>query len=284
MAQPSGLGFEICVLPRERALTFADYLNSRGISAKAAPGISEHWSVYAEHEEDVPAAKRELAKFIKNPWARQYSRASWNRGGFAPKRHGMRPRFFSAVAWNPISVTSIVEIICVAFFIGQLVDDDFMLSMFSLNHVQGLMLPWGVYRLFTPCFLHFGLIHICFNLVMWEALARPIEKAIGPGKLIVISLVVAALSNTLQYAALTDGVFGGLSGVVYGVIGYLGIISKRPDASQSIGFPSGLLAVSVVFILFGFFTGGIANFCHLGGLAVGVAFGLVDFRRPRIFS
>ena len=38
MAQSQGLGYEICLLPREKALTFADYLNSRGIPAKAAPG------------------------------------------------------------------------------------------------------------------------------------------------------------------------------------------------------------------------------------------------------
>jgi GlpG protein len=284
MAQPQGLGYEVCILPREKALTFADYLNSRGIPAKAAPGVSDHWSVYAAREEDVPAAKRELARFIKNPWDSSFSRASWNRGARAPRRSSMKPRFFSTMSWNPLSVTSIVEIICVAFFIGELVNEGFMLSMFSLNHVQGAMLPWGVYRLITPAFLHFGIMHIAFNLVMWEALARPIEKVLGPGKLLVLSLVVAAFSNLLQYMALANGVFGGLSGVVYGVIGYLGVISKRPDAPQALGFPAGLLAVSVIFILFGFFTGGIANFCHLGGLAVGAAFGFADFRRPRLFE
>ncbi|MGN0908191.1 MAG: rhomboid family intramembrane serine protease, partial [Succinivibrio sp.] len=257
MAQPQGLGFEICILPREKALTFADYLNSRGIPAKAAPGASEHWSVYAAREEDVPRAKRELARFIKNPWDSSFSRASWSRGARAPARRAMKPRFFSALSWNPLSATSIVEIICVAFFIGQFVDGDFMLSMFSLNHAQGAMLPWGVYRLVTPAFLHFGIMHIAFNLVMWEALARPIERVLGTGKLVALALVVAVFSNLLQYMALQNGVFGGLSGVVYGVIGYLGVISKRPDAPQALGFPAGLLAVSVVFILFGFFTGGI---------------------------
>ncbi|MDD7021995.1 MAG: rhomboid family intramembrane serine protease [Aeromonadales bacterium] len=284
MAQSQGLGYEICLLPREKALTFADYLNSRGIPAKAAPGASEHWSVYAAREEDVPAAKRELARFIKNPWDSSFSQPSWSRGARAPKRRGMKPRFFQALSWNPLSATSIVEVICIAFFIGEFADEDFMVSMFSLNHAQGAMLPWGAYRLITPAFLHFGIMHIAFNLVMWEALARPIERVLGTGKLVALALVVAAFSNLLQYMALQNGVFGGLSGVVYGVIGYLGVISKRPDAPQALGFPAGLLAVSVVFILFGFFTGGIANFCHLGGLAVGAAIGLVDFRRPRLFG
>lgn len=189
--------------------------------------------------------------------------------------------------WQLFSFTSLVEILCIGFFAAQLINGQVMLSFFSLNHVQGLSTdrPWEFYRLITPAFLHFGLFHIAFNLVMWEALARPLERTVGAFKTIFLFIAVALVSNMLQYGFLSyNMVFGGLSGVVYGFIGYMGIITRRRDVPYSLQFPRGLLAVSVIFIAAGFFiNGGLANMCHLGGLLTGALVALFDFRSRRLF-
>ncbi|MDY6321811.1 MAG: rhomboid family intramembrane serine protease [Succinivibrio sp.] len=279
------MSFEVCLLPRDKALTFADHLCAMGIAAKAEPGLSGHWKVVTESADDAARAKRELLKFAGSPFDSSFTQASWEKGGRDPQFKFVKPRLFGMLAWDPFTVTSAIEILCLLFFAGQLINEPWMLSVFSLNRMQGPELPWGAYRLLTPAFLHFGIIHIAFNLVMWEALARPVERVMGPAKLLVLAVSVALISNVLEYAALPyEGVFGGLSGVVYGIIGYLGVVSRRPDAPPALGFPRGLLAVSVIFILFGFLTGGIANFCHLGGLALGLLWGLWDRRKPGLFG
>lgn len=190
--------------------------------------------------------------------------------------------------WQLFSFTSFVEIVCMLFFAAQLVNGQLMLATFSLNHVQGLSTdrPWEFYRLLSPSFLHFGLFHIAFNLVMWEALARPLERTVGMLKLIMVFIAVALVSNMLQYGFLSHNmVFGGLSGVVYGIIGYTGVISRRRDVPSSLQFPKGLFAVSLIFIAAGFFiNGGLANMCHLGGLLTGALAGLFDFRSRRLFN
>ena len=120
---------------------------------------------------------------------------------------------------------------------------------------------------------------------MFEAFARPIERHFGAWKLGYIILTIALVSNILQFIFLQSGlggnaIFGGLSGVVYGVIGYMGVLSRRHDLPGDLRLPPGLLLVSIIFIGIGFFLSGIANICHLGGLLVGMALALVDFKRP----
>ena len=125
--------------------------------------------------------------------------------------------------------------------------------------------------------------HIAFNLVMFEAMARPIERFFGKSKLFSLVVSIGLLSNVLQYCFI-DGntVFGGLSGVVYGVIAYCALVSKSENVPDGFFIPKGLLAVSIIFIGLGFIFSGIANLCHLGGLVVGLVWGLVDLKKLNI--
>ncbi|MFP3334687.1 rhomboid family intramembrane serine protease, partial [Pseudomonas sp. SIMBA_064] len=76
-----------------------------------------------------------------------------------------------------------------------------------------------VWRWFSHALLHFSLLHILFNLMWWWYLGGAVEKRLGSGKLFVILLISALLSGWLQ--AKFSGIwFGGLSGVVYALMGY----------------------------------------------------------------
>ncbi|HAH71488.1 MAG TPA: hypothetical protein DCL74_07425 [Succinivibrionaceae bacterium] len=160
-----------------------------------------------------------------------------------------------------------------------------MLETFSLTRMQDFSWPLDVYRLLTPVFLHFGIMHIAFNLVMWEAMARPVERYLGKTKLFSVFIGVSLISNVLQFAFMPyNGIFGGLSGAVYGVIAYMGTLSRRDDCPEGFYFPKGLIAVSAVFIVFGFFSSGTANICHLGGLLLGLVLGYLDLKRAKLFA
>ena len=76
------------------------------------------------------------------------------------------------------------------------------------------------WRLLTPIFLHFGLMHILFNMLwMWQ-LGGPFENRLGTGELSIFILGAGVISNLAQYFYDPDIPFGGMSGVVYGLLGY----------------------------------------------------------------
>ena len=135
------------------------------------------------------------------------------------------------------------------------------------------------WRLITPIFLHFGFLHVLFNsLILWEV-GRRIEIAKGPLHYLGFILLAGVVSNISQYSMMNNTVFGGLSGAVYGVIGYIAVYQefiKHPILQ----FNKATIAFFVVWLLLGvfgvidvFIEGSIANAAHVSGLLVGAIFG-----------
>lgn len=288
--------FEVGALPRrDLALKFADYLHEKGIKATVKPGFGASYSIYVANEKDVSTAKLELLRFGNNPFAKAYNQASWNRGRTVKREKVMGSGGFLSFSlgtyrWTLFTAVSVIEIICLVVFLLMLLPglDNTLLQALTWSRLEQITADFQIYRVLTPALVHFGFLHIAFNLVMFEAFARPIERHFGLGKILYLVIAIALVSNIMQFIFLhapgmgnnTMTVFGGLSGVVYGVIGYMGILSRRSDLPSDLRLPPGLLLVSVLFILFGFFLSGIANICHLGGLLMGMALGGLDFKRP----
>ncbi len=130
--------------------------------------------------------------------------------------------------------------------------------------------PW---RLITPMLLHFSLMHIIFNLLWWADLGRLIERFQSSGQLLMITLMTAAVSNVAQF--LDSGpLFGGLSGVVYGLLGYLWIYGKvNPGAGYALRREIVIFMLAWLVICFVGLSGIVANTAHLSGLVSGCALG-----------
>lgn len=132
--------------------------------------------------------------------------------------------------------------------------------------------PW---RLFTPALLHLNLLHIFFNMVWLRDLGRVIESRHGTRYLAAFVLVASVLPNILQYELGQSPQFGGMSGVVYGLLGLIWLRGKL-DPHVGYGLPRSTLQFMLIWLAFGFFPGtGIANWCHLGGGLVGIAWAYV---------
>ena len=135
------------------------------------------------------------------------------------------------------------------------------------------------WRLLTPALLHFGALHIVFNaLWIWE-FGRRIEALVGHGNFLLIVLATTVGANVGQYLWRPDSLFGGLSGVVYGLLGYLWIRHRLAPHPLSELTP-GILPLMLVWLLLclmgvvdWFIRGGVANGAHVTGLAIGIAFG-----------
>lgn len=147
------------------------------------------------------------------------------------------------------------------------------------------LLGGQLWRALTPIFIHLSFFHILFNMWWLYDLGSMIERRKGWPLLLGLVLISGIGSNLLQ-AALTDPIFGGMSGVVFALFGYAWIMSERdPDSGINLTpftaiLMGGWLLLGFILPLIGFDMG-IANYCHLGGLVAGVgfAFGELALRR-----
>jgi membrane associated rhomboid family serine protease len=185
-------------------------------------------------------------------------------------------------------LTFVLLALCVAVFILSRFSDDLeaVLSLFISDPRLGgyrnlsTMLPevrhGQVWRLFTPVFLHFGWLHIFFNMLWLKDLGSMIEGHQGTRQLAVLVIVIAACSNFGQYFV-SGPLFGGMSGVIYGLLGYVWMRGKFDPASGLFLHPStvGMMLVWFVLCYTGIF-GNIAKTTHAVGLVMGVAWGYLS--------
>lgn len=136
-----------------------------------------------------------------------------------------------------------------------------------------------LWRLITPDFLHFSLMHITFNLLMLWVLGGQLEIQKGSWAFINLAIFVSVFSNVAQFLD-TGYLFGGMSGVVYGLIGYCWVW-RRYD--ESIFLPEPIFRFSLVWLLIGYTPltetlgwGQMANSAHLYGLLSGGVWGLIS--------
>ncbi|CAN5447236.1 rhomboid family intramembrane serine protease [soil metagenome] len=127
-----------------------------------------------------------------------------------------------------------------------------------------------VWRLFTPMFLHFGIVHLLFNMMWLVDLGGAIERKLGTLKFLGIVLFVEVLSNFAQFY--WDGpYFGGMSGVVYGLFGFVWIKSKfDPQSGFAIGKQTVLIMLGWLVLCMTGLVGDIANAAHVAGLVTGM--------------
>ncbi|WP_416310559.1 rhomboid family intramembrane serine protease [Pseudomonas sp. W03] len=137
------------------------------------------------------------------------------------------------------------------------------------------------WRLWTPMLIHFGWLHLAMNGMWYWELGRRIEYRQGAGMLLGLSLSFGLVSNVVQYGVSGPSLFGGLSGVLYGLLGHCWIF-QRMAPTPAYQLPKGVVAMMLIWLLvclsgvidlLGF--GSIANGAHVGGLVAGCLSGLI---------
>lgn len=81
------------------------------------------------------------------------------------------------------------------------------------------------WRLFTPCLLHGGLLHILFNMAWVWILMRPMEERLSKWKVLLFVLIVGIIANIAQYFV-SGPYFLGFSGIVCGQVGFIWMRQK----------------------------------------------------------
>ncbi len=135
-----------------------------------------------------------------------------------------------------------------------------------------------IWRLYSPVFLHFGVMHILFNaLWIWEV-GKRLEPFMNKAHYFSLFIFCGLVSNIFQYVFSGHLMFGGLSGVVYGYFGCNFVLYRRWPLSILM-LPPAIYGFMLVWLVIGFagfidffIAGKVANWAHLGGLLAGLAY------------
>jgi GlpG protein len=289
---------------------FTAFLITRGISATVEED-GQTWLIWVRDEDHLETAQQALQEFLQDPEDHRYrgvvreaaerlQEEARQREQTRRRQVAMSERWRRGQSGNVPLVKAVIGL-CIAVFLllnfGGPRSTVYRTLAFS-DPVQSE--DWNenrpadraidirrgeIWRLATPAFMHLDLIHLVFNMIWFYLFGSQIERCQGPLRLVWLVLVIAVLSNAAQGLAPTDwgqmsGThrFLGLSGVVYGLLGYLWI--KTTQAPSSGMFVSGsTVAFLVIWLLLGVtgvlagFGMPIANMAHVAGLLVGLGLG-----------
>lgn len=133
------------------------------------------------------------------------------------------------------------------------------------------------YRLFTSMFLHFGLLHIAFNMWALYDSGRLTERLYGNAPFLAIYLVGGLMGSLVSLYWNRLVVSAGASGAVFAVYGALlayVLLHRKMVPQENLKKIRTSTAVFIMYSLFyGFTHEGIDNAAHIGGLAGGLLMG-----------
>lgn len=186
--------------------------------------------------------------------------------------------------WNARQLTLVTYVMMglnLAVFAGMTVlDPETMSGRITQAHVDlglnktiiAITDEW--YRIVTAGFIHFGIIHIAFNMLLLYQLGQLLEPALGRAKFAL--LYVASLLGGSLGVLLLDGdrvrITGGASGAVFGLMGAAAIGLHRRGVNV---FSTGIGTTLVLNLILTFSLRGISIGGHMGGVIAGGLCGLV---------
>jgi GlpG protein len=267
------------------AKAFAGYLGSLDIRNQIEPDAGG-WAVWIHSEDQIEAGRQALAAYLQNPGDAKYRRA----GEAAAALEEKRQRDAAAAArrirtpdqiWRrsgrtPLTFGLIGACVLVTLFSGlsPTVQDVHWLLISQWKY------PWlpevrsgQIWRLITPIFIHFSPSHLLFNMLVLRDLGGIVEMCQGTGRLAVLVVVLAIGSNLGQYF-FSDPLFGGMSGVLYGLFGYIWMRSQC-DPGSGLALSSMTIAIMLTwfFLCLSKLLGPVANGAHAVGLMMGMIWG-----------
>ena len=276
--------------------SFGDFLLAKGIrnEIEAEPdGTSLVWIV---EDDQLAAAQAWLEKFRANPDGAEFRDASAlaakTRKAEAKEQAEYQRRVrtgkslfvkFGGYGVGVLTYTLIGICVVVALFskfganenlVRQLVISD--PGNMAPGFLPDVTQHGEFWRLLTPVFLHFGVLHLLFNMMWLYQLGCLIEARQGTLRLLLLVIVTGVFSNLAQYF-MGGPQFGGMSGVVYALAGYVWLRGKY-DRTSGLFLNQQSVTILLVWLVACFtnLLGPVANYAHLGGLVSGMAIGRVS--------
>jgi GlpG protein len=284
-----------------KARTFSNYLYVEGIENQVEAEKDGAWALWIHSEEELERARAALAEYEANPddpkfkstarlaetlkERKQKEQAAYEKR-VKERRHLFRP--MAAYGFGPVTF-ALILISAGVFLIQNSGNHEGVTKLF----ISEFLRPPGhfglpevrhgeIWRLVTPVFLHFSIMHILFNMLCLRDLGSMIEGRQNSLLFVALTLFLAVGSNLAQYYY-GGPAFGGMSGVVYGLLGYVWIRSKLDPGSGLFVHPTTVTIMIIwFFICMTPWSGAaVANGAHAGGLLIGLAWGWLSSLKHR---
>jgi len=283
-------------LPNEAsALTFSDFLYVQGIHNQVEHE-NEGWAIWIHSEDELDKAKGLLESYKGNPndprfhkhsrRAQELKAKEVEEDQVAKQKTFDRSKLFKGstpYGIGPLTMLLVAASVAATGLAWSNADKSLYLSLLISEQTSGLheVAKGQFWRLFTPVLLHgrpafdqMGLMHIVFNMWWLLDLGSMIESRQSSRKLFALVLVIAVFSNLVQWR-FGGPFFVGMSGVVYGLLGYIWIRGRQDPSSGLFLHPQTVLMMLIWFVACWFLTA-IANYAHAAGLGFGMLWGFIS--------
>lgn len=289
-------------LPSEaNASTFSDYLYVQGITNEVE-AENDTWAVWIHSEDELEKAKDMLAGFLGNPTDPKFRKeagqarelklkAAANEAAVDARVLDRTKVFRSTTPYGVGPLTAVLIGLCLTVHILRIggydanVHRELLMTAIEIeNNVPraagGLpeILQGEFWRLFTPALVHGNWLHLLLNLMWLLDLGSMIEGRQSTGRLGLLAVVIAIASNLGQFW-FAGPFFYGMSGVVYGLLGYVWMKGKFDPSSGLYLHPHTVAMMLIWFaVCFTNVVGPVANVAHAVGLGLGVLWGYLASR------
>ena len=121
------------------------------------------------------------------------------------------------------------------------------------------------WRLFTAMFLHYGPIHLAFNMLALWFFGGAVEQAIGRSRYLLVYVVSGLAGSAGALVFTPNSVTVGASGAIFGILGAALVLERQ----RNYVLGGGAIGIIVLNLVFTFAIPGISIGGHLGGLVGG---------------
>ncbi|KAJ3458510.1 hypothetical protein MRS44_012619 [Fusarium solani] len=138
------------------------------------------------------------------------------------------------------------------------------------------------FRFITSIFLHAGVVHILFNLLVQLTIGKDMERAIGPVRFLLVYISAGIFGNIMGGNYAPPGYASmGASGAIFGIIALtlLDLLYSWKDRKSPVkDLLFIFLDMAIAFVL-GLLPG-LDNFAHIGGFLMGLSLGVCVLHSP----
>ena len=265
--------------------SYSNYLKGVGIAHRIAEE-SGNQSIYIANPDNLSEAKHILDLYLNDRIETS--------GTFAEEKlFPLNVNVLSLLLETPITICIIglALLIAIVTSLGSdlsgysvllypLIDTSSLLG--SLSELKSVL---AVTRTITPMFLHFGELHLVFNMLWMWYFGKQLERSLPAWLFLSSIILISFISNTVQYLVSGYNNFGGMSGVIYGLVGFSWILSKFQMKENMIITNNLFVFFVVSLVLMEIFASSwIATAAHIGGLVSGFILGILYVFLGRLLS
>jgi membrane associated rhomboid family serine protease len=176
-------------------------------------------------------------------------------------------------------VTKILVAVNVAVYLAELAAGGNINGTGNRIYVEGVLFGPFVadgeyYRLFTAMFLHYGPIHLAFNMLALWWFGAAVEQVLGRGRYLMLYLVSGLAGSAGALISSPDSPTVGASGAIFGILGAALVLERQ----RTYVLGGGAFWIIALNLIFTFAIPGISIGGHLGGL-IGGALGVLALSR-----